>query len=142
MDSASLIGCRVRVRIDRPLGSHHPKHGYIYPVNYGFVPGTMSGDGEELDAYVLGPSQPMEQFEGTCVAVIKRNNENDDKLVVVPSGTLLSKEDIRAMVSFQEEYFDSDILLLSRKKLQAQAPLPEPPAARPAPTQAARSGSG
>jgi inorganic pyrophosphatase len=84
----------------------------------------------------------MEQFEGTCVAVIKRNNENDDKLVVVPSGTLLSKEDIRAMVSFQEQYFDSDILLLSRKKLQAQAPLPEPPAARPAPTQAARSGSG
>jgi inorganic pyrophosphatase len=142
MDNASLIGRSVRVQVDRPLGSHHPKHGYIYPVNYGFVPGTMSGDGEELDAYVLGISQSVEQFEGNCVAVIKRNNENDDRLVVIPSGTLLAKEDIRAMVSFQEQHFDSDILLFSRTESTTQAPPPTPPAARPATTQAARSGSG
>jgi inorganic pyrophosphatase len=58
----------------------------------------------------------VEQFEGTCVAVIKRKSENDDKLVVVPPGTRLSKEDIRAMVSFQEQYFDSEILLLCREE--------------------------
>jgi inorganic pyrophosphatase len=48
--------------------------------------------------------------------VIKRKSENDDKLVVVPPGTRLSKEDIRAMVSFQEQYFDSEILLLCREE--------------------------
>ena len=30
------------------MGSRHPKHGFIYPVNYGYVPNTISGDGEEL----------------------------------------------------------------------------------------------
>ena len=34
------------------MGSKHPKHGFIYPVNYGFVPGVIGGDGEELDAYL------------------------------------------------------------------------------------------
>ena len=40
--------------MDRPLGCKHPKYGFIYPVNYGYVPKTVSGDGEEWDAYVLG----------------------------------------------------------------------------------------
>ena len=44
----------VSVVMDRPLGCKHPKYGFIYPVNYGYVPKTVSGDGEEWDAYVLG----------------------------------------------------------------------------------------
>lgn len=26
------------------MGSKHPKHGFIYPINYGYVPNTVSGD--------------------------------------------------------------------------------------------------
>ena len=44
----------VSVVMDRPLGCKYPKYGFIYPVNYGYVPNTVFGDGEELDAYVLG----------------------------------------------------------------------------------------
>lgn len=44
----------LEVTIDRPFGSKHPKHGFIYPINYGYVPNTISGDGEELDCYILG----------------------------------------------------------------------------------------
>ena len=44
----------VSVVMDRPLGYKHPKYGFIYPVIYGYVPNTVFGDGEELDAYVLG----------------------------------------------------------------------------------------
>lgn len=44
----------VSVVMDRPLGCKYPKYGFIYPVIYGYVPNTVSGDGEELDAYVLG----------------------------------------------------------------------------------------
>ena len=48
------LGKDVSIIIDRPLGSKHPKHGFVYRVNYGYVPGTQSADGEELDAYYLG----------------------------------------------------------------------------------------
>ncbi len=35
----------VNVKIDRPLGSKHPQYGFIYPVNYGFIPNIISGNG-------------------------------------------------------------------------------------------------
>ena len=69
----------VRVIMDRPLGSKHPKHGFIYMLNYGFIPNTISGDGEELDAYVVGVYEPVETFEGRVIAIIHRTNDDDDK---------------------------------------------------------------
>lgn len=48
----------VEIKIDRPLGTRHPKHGFMYMINYGFIPNTVSGDGEELDAYLLGEYEP------------------------------------------------------------------------------------
>ena len=68
----------VKVKMDRPLGSKHPKHGFEYPVNYGFIPNTVSGDGEELDAYVLGINEPLDEFEGRVIAIIHRTNDDDD----------------------------------------------------------------
>ena len=99
----------VTVKMDRPMGSKHPKHGFIYPVNYGFIPNTISGDGEELDAYVLGEHKPLDLFTGKVVAIIHRTNDNDDKLVVMASGRNYSDEQIRALTEFQEQYFESII---------------------------------
>ena len=42
------IGKIVDVIMDRPLGTKPPKHGFIYEVNYGYIPNTVSGDGEEI----------------------------------------------------------------------------------------------
>jgi len=95
----------VFVRVDRPMGSHHPKHGFLYPVNYGFVPNTISGDGEELDAYILGVDTPLSEFTGRCVAIIHRTNDDDDKLVVVPEGFEISDADIEKETEFQEKWF-------------------------------------
>ena len=39
------IGQKVKVVMDRPLGTTHPKHGFVYEVNYGYIPNTVSGDG-------------------------------------------------------------------------------------------------
>ena len=100
----------VTVKMDRPLGSKHPKHGFVYPVNYGYIPNTISGDGEELDAYVLGEHKPLETFEGIVVAIIHRTNDNDDKLVVMKEGRNYTDEQIRALTEFQEQYFQSIIL--------------------------------
>lgn len=99
----------VEVKMDRPMGSKHPKKGFIYPVNYGYIPNTVSGDGEELDAYVLGVHEPLDTFSGRVIAIIHRLNDNDDKLVVVPDGKMYSNEQIRALTEFQEEYFKSEI---------------------------------
>lgn len=100
----------VSVKIDRPLGSRHPKHpDILYGVNYGYIPGVIGGDGEEQDAYVIGVSEPLEEFTGELVAIIHRENDNETKWVVAPAGVTPTPEEIRAAVDFQEKYFDTYI---------------------------------
>ncbi len=99
----------VLVKIDRPLGSRHPQHGFVYPVNYGYVPDTPAPDSENLDAYVLGVFEPIEEFTGRCIAVVHRLDDDDDKLIVVPEGRQFSDEQIQALVEFQERFFTSII---------------------------------
>jgi len=106
----SFLGQIVNVKMDRPLGSKHPKHGFIYPVNYGYIPNTVSGDGEELDVYVLGEFMPLQEFTGRVIAIIHRTNDDDDKLVVVKDGKNYTDEQIRALTEFQEQWFESIIL--------------------------------
>lgn len=110
IESYNYIGNIVQVKIDRPLNSKHPKHGFVYQVNYGFVPNTISGDGEELDCYVLGIDEPIRNFKGRCIAVIHRLNDNDDKLIVVPEGKNYTDAEIRKLTNFQEQYFESEII--------------------------------
>lgn len=110
IDSNSYIGKLVEVKMDRPMGSKHPKYGFVYPVNYGYIPGTMSGDGEELDCYVLGVFEPLDKFKGKCIAVLHRINENDDKLIIVPEEKDYSDDAIRALTEFQERFFESVII--------------------------------
>lgn len=100
----------VVVKIDRQLGTKHPKHGFMYMLNYGFIPNTVSGDGEELDAYLVGVFEPVEEFEGHVIAVIHRTNDDDDKLVVAPKDIDYSDDAIRAMTEFQERFFESIII--------------------------------
>ena len=104
------IGKIVKVKIDRPLNSLHPKHGFKYEVNYGFVPNTISGDGEELDAYLVGFYEPLEKAEGKVIAVIHRTNDDDDKLIVAPEDKEYSDEAIKALTEFQERFFESIII--------------------------------
>ncbi len=100
----------VTVKMDRPLGTAHPKHGFIYEVNYGYIENTVSGDGEELDAYVVGEHKPLETFEGRVVAVIHRTNDNDDKLVVMEDGRNYTDDQLEALLEFQERFFKHIIL--------------------------------
>ncbi len=103
------IGKMLNVKIDRPFGSKHPKHGFIYPVNYGYLPNTVSGDNEEIDCYVLGVFEPINEFYGKCIAVIHRTNDDDDKLIIT-DGKNYSDDAINALVEFQERYFKHIII--------------------------------
>ena len=109
MEVKEYLGKTVTVKMDRPLGSIHPKHGFFYPVNYGFIPNTVSGDGEELDAYVLGEHKPLDEFTGVVVAIIHRTNDDDDKLVVMAEGRNYTDDQINALTEFQEQWFESVI---------------------------------
>jgi inorganic pyrophosphatase len=110
MNSTDFIGKILTVHIDRQLGSKHPTHDYIYKLNYGYIPGTIANDGEEIDAYILGISEPVASFTGRCIAVIHRLDDNEDKVVVAPDGRDYSDDQIREMMCFQEQYFKSIIL--------------------------------
>ncbi len=108
-----MSGERVTVVVDRPLGSAHPRHPeLIYPVNYGFVPGVLAGDGEEQDAYILGLNKPVERFTGRLIAVIHRLDDVEDKWVVAPEGRRFTRAEIAEAVRFQERFFHSEIRLL------------------------------
>jgi inorganic pyrophosphatase len=99
------LGKTLDVIIDRPLGSKHPKHGFVYLVNYGYIAGTCAPDGEEIDAYVLGTEEPLEKATGKCIAIIYRTDNNDDKLVVSVNGKDFSDDEINKLTQFQEQYF-------------------------------------
>lgn len=110
MESLAFLGKIVSVEIDRPIGSRHPEWDFIYPINYGFVPNTKSPDGEEMDAYVLGVFEPLKEFTGRCVAVIRRLDDDDDKLVLTPEGRDFTDDQIKALTEFQERFFKSVIV--------------------------------
>lgn len=104
------LGRTVQVTMDRPLGSTHPKHGFVYVVNYGYIAGIKAPDGEDLDAYFLGVDTPMQTGEGVCVAIAHRRDNDDDKLIVVPEGVSMSDEEIMSAIHFQEQWFDTVIV--------------------------------
>ena len=113
-DLQEYLGREVTVTIDRPLGRRHPEHDLRYPVNYGHLPGTTSGDGEAIDAYVLGIAEPVREAVGIVVGVVLRADDVEDKLVVAADGRRYSADEIAALVAFQERYFDSHVEAIAR----------------------------
>ena len=106
----SYLGKTVTILIDRPVGSVHPKHDdIIYPINYGFIPGVLGGDGEELDVYLLGVDIPLSEFTGKIIGIVHRHNDIEDKLVMAPEETSFTAEEISGAVRFQEQVYDSEI---------------------------------
>ena len=100
--STDFLGKIVTVKMDRPLGTKHPKHGCI--------PNAVSGDGEELDAYVLGVDKPLDTFTGRVYAIVHRTDDDDDKLVVAPDGKNPTDKEIEEKTKFQEQWFKHIII--------------------------------
>lgn len=106
----SYLGKTVRIEMDRPIGTEHPKHpGLLYPINYGYIPGVYGGDGEELDVYLLGVDQPVTEYTARIIGIVHRHNDVEDKLVAAPLGMDYTKEQMEAAIHFQESYYDSEV---------------------------------
>ena len=64
----------------------------VYPVNYGALPGTRAGDGDELDVLVLtrAPVMPGARIRVRPVGVLRMTDagEADEKIVAVPASSV------------------------------------------------------
>ena len=110
-----IIGQIVKGKIDRPMGSYHPRHKDLYyPINYGYVEGVIGGDGAEQDIYLLGETSAVKDFTGKVIAVYHRYDDNETKWIVVPcdeEGNIRSgikvpgKNEIYAQIAFQEQFY-------------------------------------
>ena len=104
----SHMGKKVHIVVDRPVGYRHGN--ILYPVNYGYLPEVIAGDGEAQDVYILGVAEPLEVFDGCIIGAIRRKDDVEDKLVAAPEGIRFHQAQIAEMVAFQEQYFDSKVI--------------------------------
>lgn len=106
-----LIGREVEVYVDRPIGSRHPKYNdIVYSLNYGYIKEIIALDNEYQDCYVLGIDIPIDHIKGRVYAIIERENDVEDKLVIVTNNKEYSLEQIKQLVNFQEKYFKYKVI--------------------------------
>ena len=110
----SYLGKTVDIEIDRPIGYVHHKgeKTLVYPINYGYIPGVLGGDDEELDVFLLGVDTPVESFTGRIIGIVYRADDVEDKLVMAPEGMTFSAQEIAQAVQFQEKYYHTTIRAL------------------------------
>ena len=86
-------GCLVKYEMDKDSGyimvDRFVRTTMGYPANYGFVPNTLSGDGDPVDVLVLcsQPLLPGTIINATPIAVLEMEDESgvDAKVIAVPS---------------------------------------------------------
>ncbi|MBE6738916.1 MAG: inorganic pyrophosphatase [Ruminococcaceae bacterium] len=110
----SYLGKTVDIKIDRPIGYVHKKENYslTYPINYGYIPNVIGGDGEELDVYLLGVDNPVNEYTGKIIGIVHRENDVEDKLVMAPEGVIFTQNEVAEQVHFQEQYYKTTIEVL------------------------------
>ena len=107
----SYLGRSVTIGIDRPVGYVHRKgeKTLVYPINYGYIPDVLGGDGEELDVFLLGVDEPVESFTGRVIGIAYRADDVEDKLIMSPEGMQFTAEQMAELVHFQEKYYHTTI---------------------------------
>ena len=117
----SYLGKTVNIKIDRPVGYVHKKEKYnlVYPINYGYIPGVVGGDGEELDVYLLGVSEPVTEYTCRIIGIAYRENDVEDKLIAAPIDKVFNQAEIAESIHFQEKYYKTTIESLYHKSCGA-----------------------
>ena len=64
------------LRIDRPRGTPHPRYpDLVYPLDYGYLEGTLSADGGGIDVWVGGLADKRVTAVVCTVDTVKRDSE-------------------------------------------------------------------
>ena len=70
-----------RLIVDRPQGSPHPRYPVLlYPLDYGYLEGTRSSDGEGIDVWI--GSLPQRTVTGIICTVDLHNRDSELKLLL------------------------------------------------------------
>ena len=84
-----------RIRLDRMLFT-----ATRYPADYGFIEGTLGGDGDPLDALVMvdEPTFPGCLIRARAIGMFRMRDEKgpDDKVICVPAGDV-RKDNLREL---------------------------------------------
>ena len=117
----SYVGKTVDIKIDRPIGYVHKKENYCltYPINYGYIPGVIGGDGEELDVYLLGVDKPVTEYSAKIIGIAHRENDVEDKLIATPTGIIFYQNEIAEAIHFQEQYYKTTVESIYEKSAGA-----------------------
>lgn len=111
-DLRPYLGQVVDIEIDRPVGYVHRKGDktLVYPINYGYIPDVLGGDGEELDVFLLGVNEPVKTYRGRIVGIVLRADDVEDKLIMAPEGMTPTVAEMTEAIYFQERYYDSRVV--------------------------------
>ena len=114
----AYLGKIVTIGIDRPIGYVHQKKDrtLTYPINYGYIPGVLGGDGEELDVYLVGVDKAVEEYTCRIVGIVYRADDVEDKLIGAPDGMTFTAEALAEAVRFQEQYYHSTVEVWNPQK--------------------------
>ena len=117
----SYLGKMVDIKIDRPIGYVHKKEKYslTYPINYGYIPDVLGGDGEELDVYLLGVDKPVEEYTVKIIGIAHRENDVEDKLIASPIDKVFYQNEIAEAIHFQEQYYKTTVESIYEKSAGA-----------------------
>lgn len=113
----SYLGKTVNIKIDRPIGYVHQKEKYTltYPINYGYIPGVLGGDGEELDVYLMGVDKPVSEYNAKIIGIVHRENDVEDKLIAAPEGMIFNQSQIAKAINFGEQYYKTYVEAIYQK---------------------------
>ena len=68
------------IEIDRPRGSSHPKFSdIVYPLDYGYLEGTTSGDGHGIDVWIGSSGERL--VTGLVVTVDLQKRDTEQKIL-------------------------------------------------------------
>ena len=92
------LAASCQIVIDRPKGSSHPRFTqYIYPLDYGYLEGTSSMDGEGIDLW-LG-SDPARRLTGLLCTVDLIKRDSEIKLLLG-----CTEEEIQTVLAFHNQH--------------------------------------
>lgn len=99
-----------KIVIDRPKGSAHPRfEQLVYPLDYGYIVGTSSMDGEGIDVW-LG-SLPEKRINALVATVDLLKRDSEIKLLV---GT--TPEEAQRILAFHNDSASMKGILIPREE--------------------------
>lgn len=92
--------------VDRPKGSRHPRYpAIVYPLDYGYLEGSTSGDGGGIDIWV--GSLPDKHVVGIAVTVDLHKRDSEIKILLG-----LTEQEISTIYQFHNEASMSAVILM------------------------------